>query len=510
MQVFQGTLNEVFQLQSRLSTLLKHLDSCTLSDPALGIAFDCRSEAAALRKASKKALQPLYFDYKGMFGQATHDRINAEIEARSTALDQLLEQGEAAEMAFREKYAHYEAFSDFAHFRQESIASLEEVKTSALNLLRENIEPALPDLFREAEHKISQISIDSELPPFDFSFARRVARTRETLLKDLAQKEAELHAVRVQTNQLAMQQYRANSMAPLSVEEPPQSDYGKASEAVLKIIAEIEGLLRELPNARQQQALRQRFEAFRQNPTQDPMFFYTQLQREILKASEQVQRKKALRRLTNAFFAKDLAVHPDAEAEKQRLLKRCTDLLDSPDLRSNELLDMQTRCGKWQADNRTRLEEDAIKAKERLFLKAQIVLQLEEMGYTVLDDLKVVDFEKDDNLLLETRSEGSYLNLQFRSDGSFRYLFKSEAPVRELSTDQQNARLGDMQVTCDDFRKVLLDLEAMGLPMTKNQEAPATLDAILPLDEAEKALVETKKKGQEREKITLKKRYLNA
>ena len=505
MKAFRGQLNEVFRLQSRLSAILQRLETCAVSDPALKIAFDCRSEAAALRKAALEALVPLHFDYKGTFGQAAYDRVADEIERRAAALHQLLEQGEAHEAAFTEKQTHYQAYADFARFHQKSTASLEEFKVQALQILRENIENALPYLFQDTEHKIRQVSMDdAPMPSFDFSFAKRAAHAHGELVRLLAAKEKEINTLRIRANEAALEQYP--HLPPSVVEEPE----GPADSAQMALLERIETLIGQLPDPASQQQSREMLAQLRNSTTLNQRFHYTQLHDQIVGALEQAERKAAIQALIKAFYEAATPTHPGVEVEKQRLLKRCTDLLDSTKISGNEWTDLHARFQKWHSDNHARLEEDAIKARERLFLKTQIVLQLENMGYTVLDDLRVVDFEKDNSLLLETKADGSYLNLQFRDDGSFRYLFKSETPVSTLSTDQQKSILHDMQVTCGDFQKVLNDLEAMGLPMTKNQEAPAALDAILPLEAEEKALVGKRSgKGSENERNSLKNRFLN-
>jgi hypothetical protein len=79
-------------------------------------------------------------------------------------------------------------------------------------------------------------------------------------------------------------------------------------------------------------------------------------------------------------------------------------------------------------------------------------------------------------------------------------------PVKDLSVDQQKSKLGDMQITCDDFQQVLQDLKAMGLNLNIDQEAPIALKSILPLDEKEKKIVnqasnETKRVNPIRRKL---------
>ena len=506
-KVFKGRLNEVFQLQNQLNDLLQHLSTCSVSDPTLNIAFGCNPAATELSEASKNALQSMVFDYKGKFGQETYDQIADEIESRIQELTTLLEKGDAIKKDFLEKQDQYQAYSEFARFRQSSIASFDKFKTLAMQPLREAMETALPELLQETQNRIGQIVLDEALPAFSFSFTQQAAKVKEQLLKTLEQKEGEVHAVRLETSNRALGLYR-NLPAVKWIAEEPKATFETPETAaeIANLKSKIEDQIREIPDADQQEAYRKQYESIRSSPSRQQPYYYINLLLTIIKASKQLEYKTAIKALLQELTNPNLIVHPKWKTTKQHLLKRCNDLLNSDPVRDNEMLDIRTRHELWQKQNSTQLAEEALKTKEHQFLKFQILLQLENLGYTVADNLQVIDFDKEVNLLLKTRSGGNYLNLQFREDGSFRYLFKSTVPVKDLSVDQQKSKLGDMQITCDDFQQVLQDLKAMGLNLNIDQEAPIALKSILPLDEKEKKIVnqasnETKRVNPIRRKL---------
>ena len=78
-QVFDGKLNEVFQLQSKLKQLIEELKNSNVEDSGLHIKFDCQEALKSIEKQVNDALKRLEFNYRGSFGQDTYNKILNEI-----------------------------------------------------------------------------------------------------------------------------------------------------------------------------------------------------------------------------------------------------------------------------------------------------------------------------------------------------------------------------------------------------------------------------------------------
>jgi len=181
--------------------------------------------------------------------------------------------------------------------------------------------------------------------------------------------------------------------------------------------------------------------------------------------------------------------------------------MNNSSIKNNELDEVHLKFDQLKKSSNKFFVEDEIKNKEHLFLKSQLILCLENMGYEVMDDLEVIDFEKEEDFFLKIKGQENYLNLKFKEDGSMRYVFQIPENKEDLSTDQRNLKLHEMKVTCSDFQSVLKDLSMMGLKIEMKNEKPIELDSLVSVTGKLKAKIKTKSKAQQQQQ--LRKKYLN-
>jgi hypothetical protein len=502
--VFQGSLNKIFELQTNLNSQLKILDACIVSDPIFNIKFDIRDETKLIREKAKDALLPVSFNVKDNFGQSIFEKLTNEIESHIIDLKNFLSITKDLEASFKEKLLNYNEYLDFVDFFEQCTFSLDHFKSTAIQNLENYFAKELPEIFNAAKQEILEVTLDFNLPKFDFSFADHANYYRELLLQDLAKQEKQLNFLRIKFTDKVINEYKIIISDPSTVFESDESNK--------HLEQEISTMILNFPDKKLKESFLNRFQEIL---TYDPLslsFHLPQLKIQIAKMKEHLERKEIISSLLKSLNIQSQSTHPQMVPERQRLKGTCSNLLDKSYITSNELSDIQDRCNGWFAENNSKVEIEEVISKERLFLKSQIVSHLKNMGYTVIDDLNVIDFEKveRESLLLKSNNSAGYLNLQFRQDGSFRYLFKSSKPVVELSTDQQERLLNEMKITCDDFQKVLSDLEEIGLHLTKNQETPATLDGILPLEPEEiERLPRTAEKSAIQDGESLNKKFNN-
>ena len=186
----------------------------------------------------------------------------------------------------------------------------------------------------------------------------------------------------------------------------------------------------------------------------------------------------------------------------------CLTLLNNSSVTKNEFDEIKIKLEHLKNQSNKYFEEDDIKNKEQLFLKSQIIHCLENKGYEVMDDLEVIDFEKENDFLLKIKEQENYLNLKFKEDGSMRYVFQIPEDKDELSTDQKNMKLHEMKVTCSEFQSVLQDLSKMGLKVNMRSEKPIDLDSIISVTKNQREKLKPKNKSQQ-QKQQLRKKYLN-
>jgi hypothetical protein len=204
----------------------------------------------------------------------------------------------------------------------------------------------------------------------------------------------------------------------------------------------------------------------------------------------------------------NLSVHSTMKNEHQLLIEQCLLLLNNSGIDKGELDYINRQSELFQVRNNLTLEEDEIKSKERLFLKSQLILLLENQGYVVMDDLQVIDFDKTDDFLLKIKDQENYVNVKFREDGSMRYVFQIPENKEDLSTDQVKNKLHEMHVTCNEFHNILNDLSQMGLRLNVTSEKPIELSSIITVTNQYKEKIKSRPKSIKREE-QFKKKYLN-
>jgi hypothetical protein len=169
----------------------------------------------------------------------------------------------------------------------------------------------------------------------------------------------------------------------------------------------------------------------------------------------------------------------------------------------------EAKCENLKERNRQLAEAEAVRQKENVFLRSQVVKCLENLGYEVMDDLEVIDFEKEKDFLLKIRGQENFLNLKFKEDGSMRYVFQIPEEKDQLSSDQTKMKLHEMQVTCDEFKGVLRDLERMGLKMSLRSERPVEVASLLTLPESKRGKT-GKRSSRRSETKDVRKKYLSS
>ncbi len=172
--------------------------------------------------------------------------------------------------------------------------------------------------------------------------------------------------------------------------------------------------------------------------------------------------------------------------------------------------DFKTKCHFLKEENKEILENEFVKQKENEFLKTQLVNALNNMNYQVMDDMEVIDFEKQSDFLLKVPNQKNYINLRIDKNNSIAYNFLIEEDKNELSIDKKHEKIIEMESTCDEFYKVLRDLESMGLEIDKTKSSDADIDKLLQVPKKYqkkiKEAAEEKKRAKER---IVKKRYLD-
>jgi hypothetical protein len=467
--VFNGKLNQAFQLQSRLKMLRSEIECLHVSDHQLSIHFDCSHELATLQKNIEKALRTLVFDYKGTFGQEEYNRVQSEIDAKISTIQKQINACESIKVQFTAKKGDYESYCSYLLFHDNSKISFEDFKSQIIFYLKNNLESRLPEIFDEAKEKIGRVELRKQPVAFTFGFNSKAESQRQIIIDHVAQKEGDVNQIRAEISDRVLDKLKTtNVIIPQS--RPLASDATTLTEKIMLLIRRTDD-----PVARK--AYSASLRRLEESESLRDLYFFKELHDSILDTEKSRKRKIEVSRMLSKL--NEARFHNAVDAEKQNLIKLCLVLLSLSGITSSEVESLRLKLDVLVKSSAEAFEEDEIRQREHLFLKAQIVLCLENLGYEVMNDLEVIDFEKENDFLIKIHDQNNYLNLKFKNDGSMRYVFQIPEDRKDLSTDQRDLKLHEMKVTCDEFKSVLHDLSGMGLKIDLKTEKPIEYDSLV-------------------------------
>jgi len=502
MQVFDGKLNQVFQLQSRLKILCSEIEGLHVSDSKLNIQFDCKNELSKIKKQIDKLQKALVFDYKGTFGQDTYNRISSEIDLRISELLKAVNECELIKMDFTGKKTDYNSFLSYLLFYDNSNISFNEFKSQIINYLKTSIESSSPDIFKESDKKISAVEFTKNKTKFGFGFNSKIDSEKQSVVEHVIQKEESVNNIRAEISDKVIDKFQAKGSTIRLIKK----EDNKISDESKIISEKIKSLIRNCDDTTMRKKYKAELEKLTESESLKDNYFFKELHDSIFDTEKTRKAKVEINEILSDISTSSF--HTSVQIERQNLVKLCLNLLNSSNISKNEFDEIQIKLEQLKNQSNKYFEEDEIKNKEHLFLKSQLILCLENQGYEVMDDLEVIDFEKENDFLLKIKGQENYLNLKFKEDGSMRYVFQIPENKDELSTDQKNMKLHEMKVTCSEFQSVLKDLSKMGLKVNMRSEKPIELNSIVSITKSEKDKLKTRTKTQQ-QKQQLRKKYLN-
>jgi hypothetical protein len=498
-QVFEGRLNRVFQLQSRLKLLCSEIAALRVSDAELGIQFDCANDSKKIQKQNDTALKLLVFDYKGTFGREVYNRVSSEIDSKIATVQKQVDACETIKTQFAAKKADYDAYRSYRVFLDNTRFSFYEFKGGVLDYLKSNLQARVLEIYEEAEQRISSVEFKKQASPFAFGFNSKNEAQKQAVVDHISEKENEIHRIRAEVSDKVLSTLKT----PVEATRPTKVEISADKTAVIE---KIKGLIGRCDDPGSKKTYTQNLERLLRSESLRDIYFFKELHDSILETEKVKKLRIEITRILSDL--NEEPVHSAVEPEKQKIIDSCINLLRLLSVTTSEVEALRRRFEQMLSNSRNHFEQEGVRQKERLFLKSQIVLSLENLGYEVMEDLEVIDFENENDLLLKIHGQENYLNLKFKEDGSMRYVFQIPEDPKQLTTDQKNRKLHEMRVTCDEFQSMLEDLSKMGLRIDLRSEKPIEYESLLSVSTNKRDRL--KEKSKKRQSHQVRNKYLTA
>lgn len=502
--VFDGKLNEIFQLQRQVQAILRELGQLHCSDPERHIAFDCGAFIQQQQQLADRLLATFSIDYEGQFGQEQYNRFNQQIEKFIKELRSFLATIEAEKSRFMNNLEDYQAYVNYEKFIEYARQGFEQFKANVCQYLEQYLRRDQPAILDEALAQLKAIRFQLQPARFEFGFRDKQSAEKSKIEQHAHQCEVAVNQVR---GELAD---RVLALAPEStpIDDRFASPAIASDEKVTNYLEKIERFIASVTDPERQQQYQQRLAQLTQSHTFKDAYFYLELFEELKELEKIVACKKQLQQVMAEI--NQLEIHPSQRTSKGQLIQAALALMERPRIKAYEFEAWLHRAQQFKQENERCIQEDFIREKERQFLKTQLIRCLESLNYEVMEDMQVIDFEieKETDFLIKIPGQSNYINLRFQPDGSFLYNFLIPEAKDSLSMDQKQRKLLEMESTCREFKQVLQDLAKMGLRLDLRSEKPISEQALIQVPAKYQSRITVKKEEKKKEKV-VQQRYMS-
>lgn len=497
MNAFNGQLNEVFLLQSQIKKQIIAIKKLLVSNSKLGIHFDCKVDLKQIESQLNQLLKPLVFNYKGTFNQATYNTIETEISERVRLLNTQKQNLDKIERDFFEKENDYNNYLEYIKYNKNSELSFEYFKQNICDYYTTEIKDVNEQIVKDTISKIKNVQYLKANDKFKFGFTSLFEDKKNDIIDYTKKRESEVNLIRTKTSDAIIKEFGAISFE------------AKIPENILKLQEKIEFLIDSCNDIDFRKKYQTKLKALSESKSLKEEYYFKELKDSIYLAKK--NRKNKIELTAILLDINQSQFHNKLILKKTALTKTISDSLNLNKIKDSIVSRIKKDIESLKSKNNKLIEDDGILERERLFLKSQMITTLSNMGYEVMDDLEVIDFEKSDDYLLKVKGQENYINVMFREDGSMKYNFQIPEKKEDLSVDEKKMKLQEMKLTCNDFNAAIGDLGKMGLNLKLNREEPIAEKTLLSFTKKTKERLKDKLKSKQpsTKQQETKKRYLN-
>jgi hypothetical protein len=500
MNAFKGSLKDFLSLQSRLMHLRIQLQKAAIEDKELNIRYDCKDRLKAIETDIEKALIPLVFDYKGTIDEKTYRSVQMQIADRTKQIENVISKMQAIETDFNLHEKDFKSYVDYLSFSDNAKTAFEKFKKELSENTKKNFADNDPGLTEETLKKYGSVVLEKETVKFDWGFDKLSESQKKAIFDHVTDKENQIREIRDKLLDKIITQNTAKNKSQATIVKNE-----KISPEIQRVSVNIKQMMHNCNDKSMVKVYSDRFNQLLQSESMNDVFFYKELHDHILENESSRKNKCRINEMIADMHG--TPTDPALEKEKKTLVQKAVQYLNCSKVTDKETESLLREMDALLKKNTSLKEAVELRKKEQLFMKTRIIQNFESMGYNVLDNLEVIDFENESDFYLQAPGQENVLNIKFKEDGSFRYVFQIPQKKEALSTEEQKMKLHEMKNTCDDFVEVLKDLKSMGVDIKIESDKPIELDSMITLSEALQTKFKARDKRVQR-KEQIKKLYL--
>lgn len=461
-----------------MQSLRDELARSSFVDQERNIQFDC----ADFLRENTHQLQELVATFSilpsGTFGQKEYDRLSRKLAKKVKQLESFISKLHSEKQAFLEKAKDYRSFVSYEDFHKQSKKAFEAFKSQVLHYLESYLKEDFPDLFQEARESIESIHFTAEKAQFEIGFRKKEQEKRAAVERSIDERRSKINAVRMQIgDRVSVEIDDQESFIHSGTEDSESRGFARNKQEIQEQINKIERFISGVEDSHRRGGYQDRLTELLQGNHAGDAYFYIELFEEIRAAEQTLQWKSRIQDAIVAINQTD--VNQQFLPNRSEIIQFGFSLIEKEKIKPYEHEDFKAKLELFKQENERALRQEFIMEKERQFLKVQLVQIMEGLNYDVVDDMEVIDFEKESDFLLRIPNQSNYLNLRFNEDGSFLYNFLIPENKNDLSISQKQQRLSEMESTCREFKKVLAELAGLGINVNLESEMPVSGKALI-------------------------------
>lgn len=500
--VFDTNLKKIFFLQSQIELLFNEIKNFNINDKALNIKFDCTAFAEENIDLVKKQLQAFNLGYKGTVQQEKYDAIKNKVDLKLKNLKQVHKLLTRQKDDFLDKRQDYLSYVSYNKYFDNAHQSFDHFKSNLSEYLAKNIKEEQPELVKDSISQINKIKPDIQKKSFAFGFQKLEEKSKQEVQEHIDKKEETASEIR-------------NNIAKKLFAESVSESKTESKKEVIQPTAEINNLLSKilhridiLEDDKQREKYIVDLNQLKKSEVLTDVYFYKEFLDNLNHAEKTQSFKNDIKDLVYEINLSE--TENSLKDKKNKILNYATELLESETIKDYKIEDFKAQCHFLNQENKELLEEKYIRVKENEFLKSQLINGLKNMNYEVMEDMEVIDFEKQSSFLFKVPNQKNYINLRVDTDNKIAYNFLIEENRDQLSIDQKRQKVVEMENTCKSFKEVLKELESMGLAINQTKASDADMEKLMTIPDKLKEKVEKAEQEQKRiQETTPKKKYLS-
>jgi len=494
---FDSELQIIFFKQNQITNLVNQIEKITINDSNLQIDFNGRKELSDLSVKIKEALRNFSIKPNIYFMSAAETEARQKISNKNIKLDQLLSRLKNILKNLEKKVDDYKSYKNYLTLNEQNQNSFNQFKKTTLEYYNKILKEKYPNELSLATNNIKKIKYQLVPEKFHWGFSEELNKKKEHLTKYLIEKEQKINEIKLNISNKIIE-----LSGDINIYDEENPEINKWTDKINDIIAKCE------IDIYKKQFL-QKLKELKESDILKNIYYYKELFNEINSFVSNHKNKIELISIMNKI--NDSNLHKELSTKIALIIENIKNTLKKSRIGEAEVKIYKEHLQKLLIEDKKLKEREQIKLKEKIFIKKQLINILTEMNYEPVFDMQVINFEKENSFLLKIPQQENYINIMITNDGRINYNFQIPQNPRDLSTDEKDKKLKEMNISCDLFQESLEYLKKVGLSIQIKHSTPANADALMSFTKKTKNLlkdkIQKKQRMKSKEKQT-KRKYL--